>query len=331
MRSDGNNRGRGANKAGDIPAKGWKDSLLRVKKGIRDDSLSLLAAGMSYFALLAFVPAISSVVLIYAWISDPSQIAAQIEMAGDVIPVEIRNTLNEQLSTLSSEASGTLGFGAIGSLLFALWSASKGSKAVIESLNIIYDEEEKRGFIKLNIFAIGMTAFAAIMAIAAIGVIVGVPIVMNFVELGRGTQIMGSIISWVILLGLFSVFLAFAYRFGPNRSKAKWTWVSRGAVTASILWALVSLGFSYYASRFGEFNKAYGSMGAVVVLMMWFYLSSFVILLGGELNAELEHQTMKDSTEGEPEPLGRRGAKKADTIGKSHQDSSNNNSHQSLH
>ena len=309
------NRGREANSPKEIPSTGWKDTLYRVKDEIKHDKLSMISAAMAYYALFAFVPALTAVVLIYAWVSDPAEIAGHIKSIASFIPKDMQDMMNSQLGALSSKASSTLGFGAISSLLIALWSASKGSKAIMDALNIIYEEDDKRGFIRQNLLALGMTLLAAMLSILAIGVIVGVPAAAKLLHLPDSMEILLTTSSWLILLTLFSFFLAFAYRFGPSREKAKWKWVSWGAVIAAVLWAIASALFSWYATKFGNFNKTYGSLGAVIVLMTWFYVSSFVILIGGEINAELEHQTKKDTTEGQPKPLGGRGAKMADTVG----------------
>ncbi len=275
----------------------------------------MVAAAMAYYALFAFVPAITSVVLIYAWISDPQEISQHLEAVSRFIPAQIQEMLNAQLKTLASKAPTTLGLSAISALLIALWSASKGSKAFIEALNIIYDEEDRRGFFKLNLLAIGMTLLAAVMGILAIGVIVGIPAITSFLDLGKTVEVVGTIISWVLLLGIFSTYLSFLYRFGPHRNRAKWKWVSWGAVIAAVIFAIASALFSWYAKEFGNFNKTYGSLGAVIVLMMWFYISSFVVLVGGEVNAELEHQTKRDTTKGPEKPMGERNATMADTVG----------------
>lgn len=314
---DDQNLGRKADAPQEIPAKGWKDVLKRVKQGIKDDRLSLISAAMAYYALFAFVPALSSIVLMYAWISDPSQIQNHISTLSDFMPPEGREILNNQLGSLAGKASPTIGIGAIGALLIALWSASKGSKAIIEAMNIIYEEKETRGFFKLNVFAIGMTLLGAVMGILAIGIIVIVPIVMNFLDFLPMTTMLAKVGSWILLLGIFSFYLSFAYRFGPDRENAKWKWVSWGAVFSAVLWALVSALFSWYAQEFGNFNKTYGSLGAIIVLMTWFYLSSFVVLLGAEINAEMEHQTSQDSTTHPDKPMGERDAHMADTLGES--------------
>lgn len=308
-------RGRNAESPKDIPAKGWKDTLMRVKSEIKSDRLSLISAAMAYYALFAFVPAISSIIIIYAWVSDPQDISQHISKISQFIPAEVQSMLNEQLGALASKAPSALGLSAIGALLIALWSASKGSKAIIEALNIIYDEEDKRGFIKSNLLALGMTFLGAVLGIVAIVTVIAIPAITGFLNLPKSMEFIATASSWVILLGLFSLYLSFIYRYGPHRDQAKWKWVSWGAVVASVLWALASAGFSIYAKEFGNFNKTYGSFGAIIVLMMWFYISSFVILVGGELNAELEHQTKRDTTKGPEKPMGNRNAHMADTVG----------------
>lgn len=308
-------RGREADSPAKIPAPGWKDTLTRVKNDLKDDHVSMVSAAMAYYALFAFVPAISATVLMYAWISDPAEISQHIAKASQFIPAELQQILKTQLGTLASQAESSLGLGAIFSLLLALWGASKASKAIMEAMNIIYEEDDKRGFFKKNFMALGMTFLAIVLGILALGVIVVIPAITNLFNFGQAIEMGFTVASWVILLGLFSFFLSFAYRFGPDRQKAKWKWVSAGAIIAAVLWAVVSALFSWYAKEFGNFNKTYGSLGAMIVLMTWFYLSSYVILLGGEINAELEHQTKKDSTTGREKPMGTRGARMADTIG----------------
>lgn len=310
-----NHRGRNASSPTDIPAKGWKDTLFRVKDEINHDRISMVSAAMAYYALFAFVPALTSVVLIYAWVSDPNEIAGHVSQLKQFLPAELMNTINEQLQGLASKASSSLGFGAISSLLLSGWAASKGTKSFIEAMNIIYDEEDKRGFFKLNALAVALALLGSVLALLAMGVVVGIPAITSFLNIPANLQIIGVVASWVILLGIFSFYLSIIYRYGPDRKKAKWKWVSTGAVIASVLFAVVSALFSWYAKEFGNFNKTYGSLGAVIVLMTWFYLSSFVILLGGEINAELEHQTKRDSTTGPEKPMGARGANMADTVG----------------
>ena len=311
------NRGRDATSPKEIPSTGWKDTLYRVKDGIKLDRISMVSAATSYYALFALIPAITSVVLIYAWISNPADISQHMAMVANFMPAEVRTLLESQLTNLAGQAGG-VGIGAVLSILIALWSASKGTKAFMEAMNIIYDEREERGVIKYNALGLGLTLLAIVFSLLAIAVIVGIPAVAGMLNIGEAFQTIVTVVSWVVLLALFSLFLSCIYRYGPDRNKAKWKWVSWGAVIAAVLWAGASALFSWYASKYGDFNKTYGSLGAVIVLMTWFYLSSFVVLLGGEINAELEHQTSRDTTKGKVKPMGARDAHVADTVGEAH-------------
>ncbi len=310
-------RGRSARSPQEIPPKGWKDITLRVKDSINSDRLSLLSAAMSYYSLFSLVPALSSLVLIYAWISDPQDISNHISSMSGLIPAELEQVLTKTLGNLASTASSSLGIGAIVSLLISLWAASKISKSAIEAMNIIYDEEDKRGFFKSAFLALGMTLLGIVLSIIALAVIIGIPTVTNILNLPDTLATSVTVGSWVLLLAIFSFFLSVIYRYGPDRQNAKWRWVSIGSVVAAVLWAVTSLLFSWYAKEFGNFNKTYGSMASIIVLMTWFYLTSFVILLGAEINAELEHQTKRDSTTGQEKPMGKRHARMADSLGAS--------------
>lgn len=315
-KTDKNARGRNADNPIEIPAKGWKDTFLRVKSEVDKDNISMLAASMAYYALLASVPALTTFVLVYAWFSNPADINENIAEISRFIPTDAAKIIRDQLTALSSKAPTTLGFSAIGTLLFSLWSASKGSTSIIESMNIIYGEKESRSFIKRMSMALSLTLFGTVLCLVAVVVVVGLPALTGMFNFGTLFETVSTGVGWVLLLGIFSIFLSSVYRFGPCREKAKWKWVSAGSIIASFLWALTSLLFTWYAANFGNFNKTYGSLGAVVVMMTWFYLSSYIILLGGEINSELEHQTKKDSTIGAPKPMGARGARIADSLGK---------------
>lgn len=308
-------RGRHATSPFQMPAKGWKDVLVRVKNKVSDDRISMVSAAMSYYALFALVPALSSIVLIYTWVSNPADISEHLSRVSQILPKDLTNVLETQLGSLASTASAKLGFSALMTLAFSLWSSSKGSQAIMDALNIIYAENESRHFIKKTLVAIGLSFLGALLAIVAMGVVVIFPAIAQFLNFGQEFESLIGLASWVALIFLFSLFLSAVYRYAPDRRVPKWKWVSAGSVIASVLWIAVSLGFSFYAANFGNFDKTYGSLGAIVVVMTWFYLTSFVILLGGEINAELEHQTIMDTTKGFAKPLGVRGAMMADTIG----------------
>lgn len=309
-------RGRMAETPAEIPVKGWKDTLVRVKEEVSNDRISLISAAMSYYALLALVPAVTSVVLMYAWISDPAEISQHIASVGSFIPKEFQDILNDQLTTLAAKNNSALGFSAIFSLLFSLWSSSKACKAVMEGMNMIHEEKEERGFFKLNLTAIGLTALGVVMGILALLIVAAMPPILDALNLPTWMNTLAGFGGYIILLALFSLYLAVVYRYAPDRNEPKWKWVSRGAIIAAVLWAIASLGFSWYAANMGNFNKSYGSLGAIIILMTWFFISSFVVLMGAEVNAELEHQTKKDTTKGAPKPMGVREARMADTLGK---------------
>ncbi len=315
---DDSDRGRDATRPSQITAKGWKDALYRIKDKVGDNRLSLISAAMSYYAFLAFVPAVTSIVLMYAWISDPAEISQHIATFGAFIPNDFQEILRQQLTSLASKKTeATLGLSAIGALLFSLYSSSKACGAIIVAMNIIHEQKEERGFIKLNLLAIELTFLGVILSVFAIIVVIAIPALFGNFEFGNTIKTVVALVSWIVLLTIFSSYLGIIYRYGPCRNKPKWRWVSWGAVIASIFWALASLLFSLYAAKFGDFNKTYGSLGAIIVLLIWFYISSFVILMGAEINAKLEHQTKKDTTVGPPKPMGEREAYMADTVGES--------------
>jgi membrane protein len=203
-------------------------------------------------------------------------------------------------------------------MVLALWSAAKGMNSMFEAMNIAYDEYEKRGFIKLNATALLMTLGAILFVILFLGLVVGVPVVLNTIGLGEIVEKALNYLRWPLLAVAGILALAVLYRFGPSRNQPQWQWVSPGAITATVLWLLGSALFSFYVSHFASYNATYGSLGVVVILMMWFFLSVYTILLGAEINAEMERQTVKDTTVGDPKALGDRDAHAADTVGAAH-------------
>jgi membrane protein len=234
-----------------------------------------------------------------------------------MLPPEATDVLLRQLHDLTTTSSGALGFGAVAGIVLALWSASAGMRTLMEALNVAYDEEEKRGTIRFYGTALLLTLGAIFGAVVALSLIVGLPVVLNFLGLGEALKWLISIGSIAILLVTILVGLAVTYRFGPSRKQPRWRWVSWGAVAATLLWIVGSALFSFYVTRFGNYNETYGSVGAIVILLMWFLLSSYAVLIGAELNAEMERQTRKDTTAGDEKPMGGRGAYAADTVGES--------------
>lgn len=312
-------RGREAEKPRELTKSGWKDVLKRTKNEISDDNISIVAAGVAFYALLSIPALLTAVLSVYGLIASPDQVEQQIGSLQGILPEQARSIISSQLSRITAQSGGALTFAAIGSFLFALWSSSKAVKALMTSLNIAYNEDEKRGFFKLNATALALTLGGVIIAIVAIALVAAMPALIGSIGLPSTVQTWAQALKWPLLLVFVLSSLAVLYRYGPSRDRPKWRWVNWGATGATLVWLMSSALFSWYVSNFGSYNETYGSLGAVVVLLMWLYVSAFAVLFGAEVNSEMEHQTRKDTTQGKSEPMGSRGATMADTLGKSAQ------------
>ena len=309
-------RGRAATSPVEIPARGWRDIFWRVWAALGQDNVSIVAAGVAFYGMLAVFPAITSFVSIYGLLADPADVQRQFASLKGVIPDEAWSLMNEQLKAVASSSGRGLGFGAAIGLGIALWSGGAGIRAMMSALNIAYHEDEKRSFVSFYGTALLFTFGIVMVGMFSLGVIVVVPIVLNLIQLGALTQALITIAPWLIMGAVIAMALGALYRYGASRSAPKTRWVSAGAVLATVLWMLSSLLFSFYVANFASYNQTYGSLGAVVILLMWFWISAYIVLLGAELNAEMEHQTEEDTTEGGPKPMGERGAYVADNLGK---------------
>lgn len=308
-------RGREARTPYQIPKRGWRDVLLRTKDQVIADNLSLVSAGVAFYALLAVFPGLAAVVSLYGLLNTGTDVVHQFENLAVLMPTEARPVLLDQVRALAESSHAALGFTVAGGVLLALLSTMKGMKAIITALNIAYNEREKRGFIRLNLVAFGLTIAAVVFMVVMLALVVAVPAVIAFLQLQGWLSDLVSFLRWPVLLFAVLAALSALYHFAPSRNEPRWHWVSWGALTATLLWLLVSVGFSIYVANFGNYNKVYGSVGALVILLMWFYISAYAVLLGAELNAEMEHQTKVDTTVGASKPLGQRRAYVADTIG----------------
>lgn len=311
----GHARGREAGRPKDIPARGWKDILWRLKDQIKQDRLSIIAAGVAFYGLLAVFPGLIALVAIYGLAFDPQQVEQQVAALSGMLPPQAAEILLGQLHDLTTTDSTALGFGAVAGILLALWSASAGMRTLMEALNVAYDEEEKRGMIRFYGTALLLTLAAIFGTVLAILLVVALPLVLKVLGLATALSWVVSIAAWPILVAMMLLGLAIVYRYGPSRQEPRWRWVSWGAVVATVLWIVGSVLFSIYVTQFGSYNETYGSVGAIVILLMWFLLSSYAVLIGAELNAEMERQTRKDTTSGGEKPMGGRGAYAADTVG----------------
>ena len=309
-------RGRHADAPWQIPWRGWKDILWRCYQRFNDNRLLAVAAGVVFYGLLALFPGIAAFVSVYGFFANASTINEHLSLIAGFVPESAIAIIHDQIQRLAAKGDTKLGFGFLIGLALALWSANSGMKAIIDALNVVYDEKEKRGYIKLNLVSLAFTLAAIAAVLLSIAAVVVLPLVLGFIGLGGVTEILLKLARWPVLLALVIFGLAVLYRYGPSREEPQWQWLSVGSVFAAIAWMVSSVLLSWYLGNFANYDATYGSLGAAIGLMMWMWISSIVILVGAELNSEIEHQTAKDSTTGGDKPLGARGAVMADTVGK---------------
>jgi membrane protein len=309
----GRSDGRDAARPGDIPKQGWKAVGKRVVASLKRDHVSLLAAGVAFKGLLALFPAIIAGISIWGLVADPATVTQQLQAITDALPEEAASLLGDQMETVAGGESSTLGTALIVSLLIALWSASGGMAGLIEGINAAYDEVDRRKFPIKRGLAILLTVGAIVALLVTIGLIAVLPAVLGNLGLGQAGELAIRIGTWPLLALLAMAGLALLYKVAPDRDDPRFRWTSWGAVIATVLWLVGSAAFTLYVENFGNFGATYGTFAGIIVLMLWLLLSSFIVLLGAEINAELERQTQRDTTVGEPAPLGHRGANAADT------------------
>ena len=312
---DGAEHGRLAATPSEIPARGWKDILWRVYEKIADDRVLAISAGVAFYVLLSIFPGIGALVALYGLFADPATIAGHVDAIGDVAPGGTADLIKDQIARISAQGNRTLGVAFVVGLAISLWSANSGIKALFDALNIVYSEKEKRGFFSLNAVSLTFTVGAVLFLLVALTGVVVLPIVLNFVGIGSSTDWLVRLARWPVLFVVVGLALAVIYRHGPSREKPQWRWITWGSATAAVAWVATSVLFSWYVASFGSYNKTYGSLGAVIAFMTWIWLSVIIVLMGAELDAEMEHQTARDTTTGGGKPFGSRGARMADTIG----------------
>ena len=308
-------RGREAGSPEEIPAAGWKDIVWRAWAEISDQNLFLIAGGVTYAVLLALFPGLAALVSIYGLAFDTAQIEKQVAALSGVLPVQTQELLSQEMHSLVEGSTGALGVAAVFGLLLALWSASRGMSGLITAINIAYEEKERRSFLRFNLIALGLTLGVVVGGGLAIALIAVLPGAMQLLAVGSATKWLLLLVQWPLLIVLVMAGLALLYRFGPDRVKPQWRWVTPGAIAATVLWIIASIGFTFYVTNFNSYNKTYGSLGGVVILLTWLYLSALVVPLGAVINAQSERQTRKDSTEGAPRAMGLRGPHAADSLG----------------
>jgi len=287
---------------------------VRVKQEAKDDKVAMLAAGVAFFGLLALVPALVAFVSLYGLVAEPATISRQVGDALDAAPREVRNLVDEQLTSIAEQSGGAAVLGVIVGLVLALWSSSSGTAHLVDAINVTYDERETRGFLRRRGLSLALTLGAVIFMAGVLATITLVPALIERLDLGLVGSLVANVGRWVGLAAAMMVALAVLYRVAPDRDAPQWRWASPGAIVATLVWLAASALFAVYTANVANYNETYGALGGVVVVMVWLFISAAVVLLGAELNCELERQTVADTTIGRRTPMGRRGAYAADTV-----------------
>jgi len=303
-----------AEKPTQIPLKGWKQIVKRAWAENKADNMPIIAGGVAFFGFLAIFPALIALISIYGLVASPDSVADQVKELSAQLPRDAATLIGQQLNSIVANSGSALSIGLVVSILAALWSASGGVGNLITAVNIAYDEVEARNFVKLRLTSLALTLGAIFFVLVTFGLVAVVPSLIEALPLGIVGTILAQVARWVLLLGVFAGSLAVLYRVAPDRDAPRFRWVSLGAVIVTVIWALVSLAFALYVNNFGSYDKTYGTIAGVIVLMLWLYLTCYLVLLGAEINSEAEHQTAHDTTTGEPQPMGTRDAKMADTL-----------------
>jgi membrane protein len=313
--TDADQHGRHATSPFMMPIGAWKDVLVRSWSEAGDDNVGLVAAGVAFYGFLALVPLLGAIVLSYGLVADPKTVIRNMQGLTSVMPADAARLIGEQLMSVVKTSGSKKGFGLLLALGLAVFGARSAAGSVVTALNIAYEEKEKRSFIVVNLLALGITA---------VGVAVAVLAVVAIAALGHLESLLPAAPAFVIFLGKLLSYVTFAlaaaagaatlYRYGPSREHPRWVWLTPGSLFSAVLWVALTMGFGFYVSSFGNYNATYGSLGAVVVLLTWLYLSSYVLVFGAEINAELEHQTSRDTTTGTTNSLSDRGAWVADHV-----------------
>lgn len=300
----------------DIPSEGWKQVALRVKDEIKDDNVALMAGGVVFYAMLAIFPALIAAMTLWGLLADPATIQQQVASFTGGLPEGAASIIQEQVSEATSGSGSALGWGFVVGLVGALWTASSGMKGLMNATNSAYDEEETRGFLKLRGLALGLTFLGIIFMLFTLSLVAIVPAVLGTVGLGSVGETLVQWGRWPVLAVAVMTALSVLYRYAADRDEPKWRWATPGAIIGTIIWLLASAAFAVYVSMAGQtsYAETYGALAGVIILMLWLFLTAFSVLLGAEINAELEHQTRRDTTTGEPQPRGERDAYVADHV-----------------
>ncbi len=307
-------RGRAAEAPWRIPLRGWRDILWRTWREVQDGRLPNAAASVTFFGLVALFPAVTAFVSLYGLFTDVGDVRRHLVQLGDFMPRDAITVIRSQLLRVTGQRNTTLGFALVVSTLVAVWSANAGTKALVDGVNRAYAETEKRPWLRRTLFCYALTLAGLLALSLATIAVVNAPALLRAAGLRR-LSLWWTPVRWLAIYGVAAAVFTVLYRHAPSRAPARWRWVASGGAAAALLWIVGSVAFSRYLDAFIHFGATYGSLGAMLGLMLWMWFSVMVVLVGAELNAEIEHQTAHDTTAGRARPLGERGAVVADKVG----------------
>lgn len=308
-------KGHQAHSPAEMSATAWKDIAKRTYKRVWDDNVGLVAAGVAFYSFFALLSLLGLIVLVYGFVADPATVIEHMWSLTSVLPSDVAKIIGDQLMTSVQASKGTKGVGILVAFLVATYGGTNGAAAIITALNIAYEERERRGLAQFYLLAVTLTLGALIVALLALAGTAAIAFLQRILpDASRALLVAGKIAGYVLLVLFAALIASVLYRFGPSRENAKWRWITPGSAFAAVIWLLLTIGFGFYVGKFTNYHASYGSLGTVVALLTWIYLSAYTFIIGAELNSEIEHQTAKDSTTGVPLPLGKRGAWAADNV-----------------
>ena len=314
-------QGRRATSPWHMPLAAWKRIAVRTWNQSWIDNAGLVAAGVAFYGFMAIIPLLGIMVLVYGFFAEPETVVRNMQAMTAILPTDIAILIGEQLMTAVQASEGTRGLAIVAALGVALYGGTNAASAIIMALNIAYQEKEKRSLFHFYRLAIAMTLGAMVLLVVALAATTAVTSLERIVPQAPGIAVtLGKIVSYAMLMLGAAAIAATLYRYGPSREEARWTWITPGSLFTAIGWLMLTVAFGFYITRVTDYGATYGSLGAMVALLTWLYLSAYVFVFGAELNSEVEHQTVTDSTTGPPEPLGRRGAWAADHVADSDDD-----------
>ncbi len=298
-----------------MPTAAWNDILKRTYKRVWDDNVGIVAAGVAFYGFFALLSLLALIVMAYGFVAEPITVVDHMRALTAVLPSDVASVIGDQLMTAVRSSEQSKGIAILIAFVVAIYGGTNGAAAVITALNIAYEEREKRGLFSFYLLAVLMTLGALVIALCALSAAASLAYLQRLLPQASPIVVIGGRLMGYVILALIGALIAsILYRFGPSRERARWKWITPGSLFVAVMWLLLTVAFGFYVSHFTNYHASYGSLGAVVALLTWLYLSAYAFVIGAELNGEIEHQTACDSTTGRPRPLGGRGAWAADHV-----------------